>query len=210
MDNTKKRILKATVELFFEKGVENVTMRDIAERSRISPGNLTYYFRKKEELFAVAFENLLLREHSRIAKLCGDHDYNPWESFIAASYAHLAAVANTDSALNGFIYATSYPSSRLSYIAVSANLLFRCLENTRYQRDRESVWLASMIGCGGEFEALSAYGVSKGKYALEELAAPCFSARMFLLGLQEPEISAFISKGIESGKAVDPRQYGAD
>jgi len=63
MDSTKTRIIEVTKQLFSEIGCEKVTMRDIAEKSNISLGNLTYYFRRKEDIFAAAFEDLLLREY---------------------------------------------------------------------------------------------------------------------------------------------------
>ncbi|MEH0156174.1 TetR/AcrR family transcriptional regulator [Limibacter armeniacum] len=53
--STKERILAESIQLFNEKGFSNSTMRDIAERVGISPGNLAYHYKNKdfivEELF---------------------------------------------------------------------------------------------------------------------------------------------------------------
>jgi len=46
----KEKILSKTLELFNTFGYESVTMRDIAGALNISPGNLTYHFKKKDDL----------------------------------------------------------------------------------------------------------------------------------------------------------------
>lgn len=47
---TKTKILDTSLRLFNKNGVQNVSMRDIADEVSISPGNLTYHFRKREEI----------------------------------------------------------------------------------------------------------------------------------------------------------------
>lgn len=55
--NTKKQILEASRLLFNEKGVMNITLRDVAKYLNKSYGNVTYHFPIKEDII---FE--LLRE----------------------------------------------------------------------------------------------------------------------------------------------------
>ncbi len=50
MKGTKYRILRAARLLFNERGMTNVTQRTIADHIAISPGNLTYHFKKREEI----------------------------------------------------------------------------------------------------------------------------------------------------------------
>jgi AcrR family transcriptional regulator len=197
------RILKATQELFFEIGAEKITMRDIAVKCNISLGHLTHYFRKKEDIIALTYEALLLKGYNRFPEYFDKNERNPWVSFTAVNYAVIKAATETDSQLEGFIYIINFPSARESYISASSNQLYRCLRNTPYARDRESVWLASTIGCGGEFEAINAYKNKKGKYEFDELLIPAFSARMFLLDLSREEISEIVKKGIKKGKIIN-------
>lgn len=49
-ESTKERILKTAISLFNEKGFEAVSMRDIADALDISPGNLTYHYKKKLDI----------------------------------------------------------------------------------------------------------------------------------------------------------------
>jgi AcrR family transcriptional regulator len=48
----RSKILEAAGQLFIEEGVENVSIRKIAERAEYSPATLYLYFRDKDELLA--------------------------------------------------------------------------------------------------------------------------------------------------------------
>jgi len=63
------RIIKASITLFNKSGVSTITTNHIAAHLKISPGNLYYHFRNKEEILRVLFdlmaedvENLWSRE----------------------------------------------------------------------------------------------------------------------------------------------------
>jgi AcrR family transcriptional regulator len=49
-NSIKDDIIRKTVELFNARGVSSVSMRDIADATGISVGNLTYHFRRKKDL----------------------------------------------------------------------------------------------------------------------------------------------------------------
>lgn len=57
MKGTKQNILRAARILLNERGVSNVSQRLISEHIAISPGNLTYHFKKRSDLLeALYFE----------------------------------------------------------------------------------------------------------------------------------------------------------
>ncbi|MEL7147203.1 MAG: TetR/AcrR family transcriptional regulator [Bacteroidota bacterium] len=58
----KEKIKVAAITLFNEKGLSSVTMRQLAEYLRISPGNLTYHFKTKGSLLEQIY--LLMHEES--------------------------------------------------------------------------------------------------------------------------------------------------
>lgn len=61
---TREKIIQASIELFNEQGERNVTTNHIAAHLGISPGNLYYHFRNKEDIILSIYEeyarNLLL------------------------------------------------------------------------------------------------------------------------------------------------------
>ncbi len=61
---TRDKIIQASIALFNEQGERNVTTNHIAAHLGISPGNLYYHFRNKEDIILSIYEeyarNLLL------------------------------------------------------------------------------------------------------------------------------------------------------
>jgi AcrR family transcriptional regulator len=55
---TKKHILEVSRLLFNEKGVMNVTLRDVAKSMNKSYGNITYHFPTKEDVITSLFEEM--------------------------------------------------------------------------------------------------------------------------------------------------------
>ena len=195
-DSTENKILQAATKLFYENSSEKVTMRDIAAECGISPGNLTYYFRKKEDLFAVIYQDMLVKEYERYSEgFQKDAGENPWIFFVAANYAHLRIVAGSEKGMSDYIYATRYPSAREAYISANSDLLYKCLADTRYAKDRKKVHIASLAGCGGEFVALYTYKTKRDEYSFDELIFPTLSVRMLLLDVHPGEINSIIEKG---------------
>jgi AcrR family transcriptional regulator len=54
----KQRILDAAVELYNKKGVNNVTLRDIAAELGISSGNLAYHFANQDFIIEAIFQQM--------------------------------------------------------------------------------------------------------------------------------------------------------
>ncbi len=59
MLTTKQRILKISEKLFFEQGIANVRLQQIADHSGISIGNLAYHFKNKEVIVEEVYNELL-------------------------------------------------------------------------------------------------------------------------------------------------------
>jgi AcrR family transcriptional regulator len=57
---TKNRILEAALELFNIQGVTEVTTHHVASKCGISPGNLYYHYRNKEEIIRALFDQALV------------------------------------------------------------------------------------------------------------------------------------------------------
>lgn len=55
---TKEKILQTSIELFNKSGVVAVTTNHIAKELKISPGNLYFHFKNKEEIIRQLFTNM--------------------------------------------------------------------------------------------------------------------------------------------------------
>jgi len=67
---TRERILSLSLQMFNEMGEPNVTTSAIADEMNISPGNLYYYFRNKEDIVNALFEDFE-REIDRVLDAAG-------------------------------------------------------------------------------------------------------------------------------------------
>ncbi|MBN2405861.1 MAG: TetR/AcrR family transcriptional regulator [Coriobacteriia bacterium] len=56
---TRERIVDAAIAMFNERGTRAISTNHIAEACGISPGNLYYHFRNKEEIVLAAYERAL-------------------------------------------------------------------------------------------------------------------------------------------------------
>lgn len=56
---TKDKILDTSLALFNERGMSNVTLRQIAKEMEISQGNLNYHFRKRSDIVNALYQRLV-------------------------------------------------------------------------------------------------------------------------------------------------------
>ncbi|UJF17115.1 CerR family C-terminal domain-containing protein [Vibrio sp. SS-MA-C1-2] len=81
--DSKQQLLEASIELFAEKGFDNVTIRQIAESANVNSAMITYHFNNKEGLYIAVFEyiafylnemiNQKIDKHQEAIKLILNH-----------------------------------------------------------------------------------------------------------------------------------------
>ncbi|MDM1556775.1 TetR/AcrR family transcriptional regulator [Chryseobacterium indologenes] len=67
--STKDKILAKALELFNEKGYNNITTRHIAAELSISPGNLHYHFKHSEDIIKILFAELTMKMDELLNKM---------------------------------------------------------------------------------------------------------------------------------------------
>ncbi|MEI6128397.1 MAG: TetR/AcrR family transcriptional regulator [Pseudomonadota bacterium] len=75
MQNSKEKIIEAAIEVFFEKGFDAASMREIAEKAGLTKPMIYYHFKNKEALYvALLEENLALFCRGLESLLTSDSD----------------------------------------------------------------------------------------------------------------------------------------
>ncbi|PHR30310.1 MAG: hypothetical protein COA38_10765 [Fluviicola sp.] len=68
MKNTKDHILKTALDLFNADGLSKVTLRTIANKMGISQGNLSYHYKKREEIIEALYFQLVGKVDENMSK----------------------------------------------------------------------------------------------------------------------------------------------
>lgn len=88
--NTKQKILISARNLFNKDGISETSMRDISMNIGISPGNLTYHFRYKENIVEAIYYELISQLDSELAKI--DENANELSLFYASTKSMIYVV----------------------------------------------------------------------------------------------------------------------
>lgn len=72
--NAEKDIIDAARKVFYQKGYKDATMRDIAAEAKINLAMVNYYFRSKENLFYVIFDETLYLFYNAIVHILEYND----------------------------------------------------------------------------------------------------------------------------------------
>jgi AcrR family transcriptional regulator len=86
-EQLREQILKAAREIFFEKGFDATSIRNIADKIEYSPGTIYLYFKDKDAIFHGLHEEgfQLLRQHLEFLR----HVSDPFERLKAMGRAYL-------------------------------------------------------------------------------------------------------------------------
>jgi AcrR family transcriptional regulator len=74
-------IIEAAIAIIAEQGIEHLSLSEIEKRAGMSRGQLTYYFRTKEQILLAVFDRLLALMYARMAEGHGPppSDSSGWE-----------------------------------------------------------------------------------------------------------------------------------
>ena len=81
-DATAAYILEQAKDILTDQGLAGISIRSIAVRCRISPGNVTYYFKTKEILFAELAKYIFARWSRRFYRKMPDDISSPRDRFV--------------------------------------------------------------------------------------------------------------------------------
>jgi AcrR family transcriptional regulator len=80
----REQIVDAAVAVIAEQGLHNLSLSEIENRAGMKRGQLTYYFKHKEDILLAVFDHVLERMYQRLGRRpgageCGDSPQGSWE-----------------------------------------------------------------------------------------------------------------------------------
>lgn len=95
--DVEKEIVEAARRVFHSKGFKEATMRDIAAEANINLAMLHYYFRSKDNLFLIVFDESFRRLYEKIAKSISDPEWSVFDKIRMITNEYLSFFQNEPS-----------------------------------------------------------------------------------------------------------------
>src|SRR4030081_2636058 len=67
----REQIVEAAVAIIHEQGLQHLSLSEIEKKAGMSRGQLTYYFKAKEDILLAVFDHMLQRMYQRIGTPAG-------------------------------------------------------------------------------------------------------------------------------------------
>ena len=83
---TKKKILTVSSKLFFQNGIANVRLQQIADAADISVGNLAYHYKNKEAIVSSIYEEAFGQMYKLLDGIVPRQDLTDFDNSIKAIY----------------------------------------------------------------------------------------------------------------------------
>lgn len=199
--DTRRIILENSYELFARQGYSATSMRQIADACGIQLGNLSYYFKKKEDLFMYFYKELFTVVSFHLTGLLDD-DLDPWTSYIVKEYYFLYKCAFDLKYRNSFVDAINIPSLRREYIRLHHERFLETFRKENQQLNEQDVYISSIIVSAAEFQLMDTFAEQSAGMGFDDLFTSVFRVRMDLLGVPDALQEQLIEKGIGISKEI--------
>lgn len=83
---TKRKIIEVSRKMFYEKGYEGTTIRDLAKENDIQPGAILYHFKSKEALYKHIYHEAIYKNFTETRKYVDQADQKEYLGFMLNYY----------------------------------------------------------------------------------------------------------------------------
>lgn len=130
MPDTKHRILDAAEKLFFEDGIANVRLQQIADASGISVGNLAYHFNNKEAIVTAVYENLFKELGAILSQYVIFQQFSGFDKQFSSLYEFYSR--NSFTANNSWEIQRNHPDIQNDWLALNNKILLQLKKRIDY------------------------------------------------------------------------------
>ncbi|HEY0299105.1 MAG TPA: TetR/AcrR family transcriptional regulator [Arachidicoccus sp.] len=135
MSDTKSRIIKISERLFFEYGIANVRLQQIADEVGISVGNLAYHYKNKEAIVKAVYEALL----SELSDILSSYLVYPDLSDFDKQFSDLFSFLNENIFYINNIWEIerTYPEIKKEWAALNNKIQMQLKKRIKYNVQRD-------------------------------------------------------------------------
>ena len=135
MMETKERIRSVAEKLFFENGIANVRLQQIADDAGISVGNLAYHYKNKEAIVQAVYEHLFEEFEQILASYLQLPDLRDFDQQFELLYQFFTR--NTFYLNNVWEIERSYPHIKESWHRFNQKITLQIRKRLEYNQKRE-------------------------------------------------------------------------
>lgn len=130
MPDTKTRIIEVAEKLFFQEGIANIRLQQIADGVGISVGNLAYHFKNKETLVEAIYENLFTELSAILSQYMIYPQLLGFDKQFSAMYQFYQK--NSFTFNNSWEIERNYPEIQKEWLAASNKVLLQIRKRVDY------------------------------------------------------------------------------
>lgn len=195
---TKERIAKCAYHFFFEKGYHDTTYKDIADALGISVGNVSYHYKRKEDLL-LGFYTSSADEIKRIFLLHEDLHTDSIVDFIAMRFAFVYWMQQSPMMFRLYHETLMIDAIRDEYARYNNALLIEFASKETTGLDARDVYMIGLSASGAEQELMNYYRNRENEVDFEFLIRYPFKTILLHLDFPKDQIEPTIRQGFDNG-----------
>ncbi|MFA9380570.1 MAG: TetR/AcrR family transcriptional regulator [Acetanaerobacterium sp.] len=191
-EKTRKEILDKTAQLFLARGYKKTSIREIAEATGMLKGNLYYYFRKKEDILLVLFQDSIKVLYSELQKIIGNVDPLICHAIMVRTY--LRILDENRGLLKIYVEASQVPVLRQAFFDILNHVFNDVIQNSSYTFDDTMLYLSTISSASVEMEMVSQY--EQEYFSMEDIISTVVRVKLSLLNIEPRRIDDIIKASL--------------
>ncbi len=186
---------------FFSKGYQNTTVRSIAKECGISVGNVTYHFKRKEDMLL----GFYTRSMDQIYGVYEEHEElhtGKAADYISIRFVFLYWMKQSPMMFRLYHDTLLVDLIRDEYDRYNNRLLRNTAQKELKNRNIQDIYMISLVASGSEQELMDYYYERQEELDFDYLISYAFRALLLQLGYQEDEAQKVMQCGMKNGRQL--------
>ena len=198
---TRDVIIDRAGELFLEYGYEATTMKDIADACEISQGNISYYFKLKQDILLGVLEKIFRTINTDIEMFCCKVD-DPMERFLTFQVTSYRICVESESTLNLTVSASAVSEARLSRYDMCKKSFYSYMSEVPLSFEKRDLNMTLAILWGSMDQVMTMYQSSPNDFDFPYMLRFVLNAFLKLLNYSDERAKELIEKSIINSEKI--------